>query len=201
MTDDAALRQQFKAARNREPAERDTCIEADALAASAQRTDTEAARLVVLEHVATCAACRREFDLLRTVADTKPRAALRWARWGVPLAAAGAAALALVLWRGRTAPAEPSFRGPDQAITLHEPAIDSTMVLLAWSPVPGAGRYLLEIIAPDGTTAASRELSDTLAAIPRRSLPSAEEYRWSVQASLRDGRTVESAFRRLRLSR
>ncbi len=200
MTDDAALRQQFKAARNREPTERDTCIEADALSVSAQRTDTEAARLVVLEHVATCAACRREFDLLSTVADTKPRAALRWARWGAPLAAI-AAALTLVLWRGRAAPAEPPFRGPGATITLHEPEVDSAMVLLAWSPVPGAGRYLLEVIAPDGTTAATRELFDTVAAIPRRSLPDAEEYRWSVQASLRDGRTVESAFRRLRLSR
>lgn len=199
MTDDAELQRQFRAARNEVPATRDGCIDVGDLAAAAGRTDSEAARLMVLDHVATCATCRREFDLLRTVAETKPRASAPWARWGA-MAAALAAAVMLVLWRGRAEPTTaPSYRGPEVSITLHAPAVDSAMVVLTWQPVEGAARYLLEVIRSDGTTAASMELPDTLAAIPRSSLGGGEDFRWSVQASLRDGRVVESAFRPLRL--
>ena len=200
MTDDAGLQRQFTAARNRVPATRDGCIDVADLAAAAGRTDSETARLIVLDHVATCATCRREFDLLRTVAETKPRASLPWARWGA-VAAAMAAAVTLVLWRGRAEPTAPSYRGPDVSITLHEPTVDSASVVLAWQPVEGAARYLLEVIRSDGTTAASMELPDTLAAIPRGSLGGIEDLRWSVQASLRDGRVVESAFRPLRVTK
>ena len=169
MTDDASLQRQFKAARDRAPATRDGCIEVADLAAAAQRADSETARLIVLDHVATCATCRREFDLLRTVAETKPRTTVRWARWGT-VAAALAAAVTLVLWRGRAEPASPSYRGPDVSVTLHEPAVDSAQVVLTWQPVEGATRYLVEVIQSDGTSAASMELPDTLAAIPRSSL-------------------------------
>lgn len=200
MTDDATLQRQFRAARDRVPATRDACIEVGDLAAAAQRADSETARLIVLDHVATCATCRHEFDLLRTVAETKPRTTVRWARWGT-VAAGLAAAVTLVLWRGRAEPASPPYRGPDVSVTLHEPAVDSAQVVLAWQPVEGATRYLVEVIRSDGTSAASMELPDTLATIPRSSLGSATDFRWTVQASLRDGRVVESAFRPLRLTK
>ena len=71
----------------RSPRDRTACPGPDAIADLAARGDAEATRLVVLDHVMQCAACRRDLDLL-LVADRAGARSARAPRW---LAAAAAA--------------------------------------------------------------------------------------------------------------
>lgn len=72
------------------------CVSEETLLAVASHTATDADRVAALDHIAQCAECRAEFELLRTVTT----------EWAAPerrgrrlfLVAAGTAAAALVVW-------------------------------------------------------------------------------------------------------
>jgi len=107
----------------------------------------------------------------------------RWARWGIPIAAA-AAILAVVIWRGGSGPVP---EGPGSALRGEAPALDlrgdvrADTVIAAWSSVPNADLYRLSLHTADGALLLQRETADTSIRVLRDSIPSEAGY-WSVEA-------------------
>jgi hypothetical protein len=180
----------------------------ETIAALVRREGPEEARLATLDHVMSCAECRREFDLLRTVerAGAESGAGLRaGARrtWFVPAALAASVLLAIGIGRqALRSPGDTTRGGDGGAITLVQPGSEAPAgqpVVFAWHPVPGASRYQLELLDAGGGVAASASTADTSAALESaRSLP-AGEYRWWVRATTSDARSLRSALRPLHL--
>ena len=177
----------------------------EAIAELVNRTGAEDARLATLDHVMSCADCRRDFDLLRTVerAGGAARPAARRS-WILPTALAATLLVAVGLGRSLRTPAEDTTRGGhDSPVVLVAPGAEATAgdpVVFAWHPVVGARRYELELLDAGGSVAASAATTDTTAtpsATP--SLPPGE-YRWWVRATAADARSVRSALRPLRLT-
>ena len=181
----------------------------EALAALARREGSEADRLGTLDHVMSCADCRRDFDLLRTVerAGTEAGVAGRGtARRGWLMPAALAASLLLALGLGRQMlrqPDDTTRGGSAGALVLVQPGAEipaGQPVAFAWRPVAGANRYELELLDSSGAVAASAVTADTSASPEAaRTLPPGE-YRWWVRALLVDSRTIRSPLKTLRLA-
>src|SRR3954451_7144100 len=74
----------------------------EAIADLVNRTGGEAERLAILDHVMSCAECRRDFDLLRTVERVAGGAARPAVRRSWVLPAALAATLLVAVGLGRT---------------------------------------------------------------------------------------------------
>ena len=193
----------------RDPA-RASCPSPDALLALVRREGAERDRLTVLDHAMTCPACRADFELLRSIetarradADTGARH-VRWRRpVGVALVTALAAALALFAVLGpwqRSRPRE-VYRGSTdvQVISPAADASGSGPFTFVWHPVPGARRYVLEVLDPEGALRASTETTDTTVTLGGTELGRGD-YRWSVRARL-DGGEQRSPARRLRVGR
>lgn len=185
----------------------------EALAALARRKGPEADRLATLDHVMSCADCRRDFDLLRTVeragaeAGVGSHGATRRS-WVMPAALAASLLLAVGLGRELLRQPDDVTRGVTRgagagALALVQPGPDvpaGRPVTFAWRPVAGASRYELELLDGSGAVAASAATTDTSAAPPAtRALPPGE-YRWWVRALLVDSRTIRSPLRTLRLT-
>jgi hypothetical protein len=181
----------------------------EALAALARREGSEADRLATLDHVMSCADCRRDFDLVRTVerAGTEAGVAARGATrrsWFMPAALAASLLLAVGLGRELLRQPEDTTRGSAAgALVLVRPGSEvpaGQAVTFAWRPVPGANRYELELLDGTGAVAASAATADTSASPgAARTLPPGE-YRWWVRAMLADSRTIRSPLRTLRLT-
>lgn len=181
----------------------------EALAALARRAGPEADRLATLDHVMSCAGCRRDFDLLRTVeragvqAGVAGRGAAR-RRWFMPTALAASLLLAVGLGRQLLRHPDDATRGGETgALALVQPGSEMPAgqpVSFAWRPVAGASRYELELLDSRGAVAASAATADTSASpAEARALPPGE-YRWWVRALLVDSRTVRSPLKPLRLT-
>ena len=136
-------------------------------AARAARTS----RLATLDHVMSCADCRAEFDLLRSIeqagAEAGAAAAPARRRWIMPAALAASVLLAVVLGR-LMLPAVPESEvvrsGEDGGVTLLAPppeAAAGSPMLFAWHPISGAGRYRLEVLTSEGEVAMEAETADT----------------------------------------
>jgi hypothetical protein len=84
-------------------AAREACPDLDRLRATADLSLSPNERAAALDHVAQCAACRREFDTLRTlfVSHDQLQRQAWWLRRSVPLAAAAAIVIAIgvTLWQ------------------------------------------------------------------------------------------------------
>lgn len=190
------------------------CPAPDALLALVRREGREQARLTALDHVMSCADCRRDFELLRAI-ETGRRtdagdavAHIRWRRpVGIALTTTLAAALVVFAvlgpWQNREARSAPDvLRGGGTEVAVIAPAADAAVsgpLAFTWHRVPGARRYVLEVVAPGGSLRASRTTTDTTAALGAAELGPGD-YRWSVRAQL-DGGEYRSATRRLRVSR
>lgn len=205
---DERLRELYTAALAGRPARRPH-PSPEALAALARREGSEADRLATLDHVMSCAECRRDFDLLRTVeragaeAGVASRGAARRS-WFMPAALAASVLLALGLGRQLLRQSDDTTRGgATGGLVLVQPAAElpaGQSVTFAWRPVAGANRYELELLDRTGAVAASAATADTSASPPAaRALPPGE-YRWWVRALLVDSRTVRSPLRTLRLT-
>jgi len=204
---DAELREVYsRLVARRAPAVRDACVNPESLLAMVEGRTAEAERIQALWHVASCAPCRAELDLLRAVAQ----AGERLQRRHVP-ALALAASLALlagtaVVWRGGVGPlawrAEP-LRGARGGVTLLEPSGEvaaATPVVLRWHALPRAVRYQVEVLDADGRVVFATSTHDTTA--PMRSQPAlipGADYRWWVQAELADGTGPRSSAERFRV--
>ena len=186
------------------------CPSPEAVLALVRREGGEGSRLATLDHVMSCAECRSEFDLLRSVelAGAELGAAARpgTRRWMAPAALAASLLLALVLGRLAlpTAPDGDVVRsGPDAGgVTLLAPPQEApagSPMLFAWHPIPGAAGYRLEVLTREGDVALEAETSDTAITLQSTAGLPPGDYRWWVGATSR-GRDARSTLRPLRLT-
>lgn len=215
---DQRLRDLYQnAVATRSPVSRADCPDADVLLALVRRDGTEEERLKTLDHAMSCGDCMRELELLRAIEKAGARASgaspvtrrdsvVSWRR-AVPWALAASAVLAvsLVVGRGRgdDGARGEAMRGASAAITVHTPregdvrAGDS--LVLAWQPVPGAARYVVEVLDADGRAAIADTTGDTVHVVRDLGrLAPGGDYRWWVRAPAPDGTQRASALFRLR---
>ena len=211
LTDERLREAYARAMESRRDPARASCPTPDALLALVRREGAEESRLGTLDHAMSCPDCRRDFELLRAIeaglrADAE--AGVRHIRWrrpmGVALVTALAAALALFALLGPWQRARQGdvYRGGSSDVAVISPAADASgsgPFTFTWHPVPGARRYVLELLTPEGAVRASRETADTTATLAGPEL-GAGDYRWSVRGQL-DGGERRSAARRLRVGR
>ena len=191
---------------------RESCVAPEAMLAVLRHEGGEEQRLEALDHVMDCAACRPEFELLRSLeqagAATTERArptVLRIPpRVGVLLALAASAVLVITVGQKLRSPEGTDVeRGTTNGVTLLEPAAEiegGIPPTFAWKPVPGAQSYELEVLDDRGALvwgAKTGETSVTLSA--PRLLPPGKSYRWWVRATTASGNQRASAVRSLRI--
>jgi hypothetical protein len=189
------------------------CVDPEAILALVRQEGSEAERLATLEHVMSCAECHREYEWLSAVneaaEETAGSAAGRrptvWWR-STPVAAAASllivAGTALVLQaRYRSGSEEP--RGGDREIALAAPAAGTVAgpLTFVWHPLPGVGRYVLEVQRADGAIALADTTADTLVTVDPSRLGADSLYRWWVREAAEGTEPRSSAFRDLRLRR
>ena len=186
---EARLKEIYASSMARRPA---GCPEPEALQALARREGSEEARLATLDHAMSCASCRAELDLLRSIerAGAETGAARRPARrtWFVPAALAATVLLAVGLGRMARAPddAEPVRSGDDAgAVAVVAPAPEAPAgapLTFAWLPVAGATRYRVEVMNPEGEVSLEAETRDTAVTIQGVARLAPGDYRWWVVA-------------------
>jgi hypothetical protein len=180
----------------------------EVLAALVRREGSEEARLATLDHVMSCAACRRDFDLLRAVerAGVESGAARAGSRRSWLMPAALAASVLLAVGVGRTvlrSSADETTRGDGHgAVVLVQPGREARAgdaLIFSWRGVPGVSRYEIELIDAGGGVVASAATTDTtVSSEATRALPPGD-YRWWVRATTPDARSLRSVIRPLRL--
>lgn len=194
----------------RRPADRAACPAPEALQALVRREGAEEERLATLDHAMSCADCRAEFDLLRSIEEAGKRLAGAGSTtrrsWMMPAALAASLLLAVGVGRLALAPSEDDILrgGPEgEAVTLLSPPREAkagTPLLFSWHTVPGATRYRLEVLDGDGDVALEAETTDTLLAPEAAVGLPAGEYQWWVTASVSPA-PRRSELRPLRLTR
>lgn len=212
MTTDDRLREAYaRAVDARTVAQRAGCVAPEALLGLVRREGREVERLATLDHAMSCAACRDEFELLRALersgAPEVQQAVdgIRWKR-NLSMAVAASAILAVGLGPARRLldeGREDVMRSAGSAITLVSPdegasatAAGGDSLTFVWRPVTGAERYVVELLAADGTSALRAQTTDTMyRSAPDRPLD-AGEYRWWVLAQAGDGTERRSDARR-----
>jgi hypothetical protein len=185
------------------------CPTPEQLLALVRREGGEEARLATLDHVMSCTECRAELDLLRSIelagAQTEAGARLGGRRWMTPAALAASVLLAFVIGRFAmpTAPEIEVVRsGSDGGVTLLAPprvAPAGSPLLFAWQPIPGAGRYRLEVLTGEGEVALEAETADTAITLEGTAGLPPGEYGWWV-GTASPGHAARSPLRPLRLS-
>jgi hypothetical protein len=183
------------------------CPSPEAILALVRREGGEDARLATLDHVMSCAECRADFDLLRSIEEAgAATAAARPARrsWMMPAALAASVLFAIVI--GRFAlPGTPEDEvvrsGSDGGVTLVAPPSQvpaGSPLLFAWHPIPGAARYRLEVLTGAGEVALEAETADTSITLQGVAGLAPGDYQWWVGA-VAAGADVRSRLRPLRL--
>ncbi len=183
------------------------CPDPEAILALVRREGAEEARLATLDHVMSCADCRSDLDLLRSIeaAGAETGASVRpGRRWKGPLALAASVLLAVVV--GRYAlpggPASDVVRSADgDRVTLVAPPPEvpaGAPLLFAWHPIAGADRYRLEVMDQGGEVALEAETADTSILLRSAADLPPGEYQWWVGATAPG--TSRSELRPLRLS-
>jgi hypothetical protein len=213
MTDEQ-LRALYGRATANHAARRGDCPSPDALLAIARREGPERERVEMLDHVMSCADCRRDFELLRAIERgrrTEAAEAAGWIRWRRPISAGLITALAASLafaailgprhdwWRGGGA-GDVMRDGAGDVVPLSPPAgavVQPGTLTFAWRAVPDARGYTLELLSPEGSTLASRQTTDTTVTLTDVRLAPGE-YRWWVRARLAGGE-LRSPARPLRI--
>ncbi len=168
------------------------CPEPEAILALVRREGAEETRLATLDHVMSCADCRTEFDLLRSIelAGAESGAVARpGRRWMAPLALAASVLLAVVIGRyalPRGSGSEVVRSGSEGGVTLLAPPPDASTgapLLFAWHPIQGAGRYRLEVMNTAGEVVLEAETSDTAIVLQSAADLEPGEYQWWVGAA------------------
>lgn len=179
----------------------------EAIQALARREGNETDRLATLDHVMSCAACRAELDLLRSIerAGTETGAVRRGGHrsWLIPAALAATVLLGVGLGRSAlTGGGDEPLRGDeDAAVAVTAPAAEAPAgepLTFAWRAVPNASRYRVEVLAAGGDLAIEAETRDTAVTIEGIRRLDAGDYRWWVVA-MTPGPGPRSALRPLRL--
>jgi hypothetical protein len=204
---DEQLRRIYAGAMTRGRDRQAECPEPAAILSLIRREGTEEARLATLDHVMSCAECRAEFDLLRSIelAGAETGATGRSGRrWLAPAALAASVLLAVLV--GRYAlPGTPGTEvvrsgSADRVTPLAPPteAATGTPLLFAWRPLEGAGRYRVEVMNKDGEVVLEAETADTAIVLQSAADLEPGEYQWWVGAAAPGA--VRSELRPLRLT-
>jgi hypothetical protein len=82
---------------------------------------------------------------------------------------------------------------------LPDAAVAGRPLAFTWHAVPGARRYVIEVLTAQGAVSVTRATADTVVSFGDASL-GAGEYTWWVRAQL-DGGEIRSAARHLRIDR
>jgi hypothetical protein len=182
------------------------CPDPEAILALVRREGSEETRVATLDHVMSCADCRSEFDLVRSIelAGAEAGAIARpGRRWMAPLALAASVLLAVVIGRYALpgAPERDVVRSGEKGrLTLLAPPTEATTgspILVAWHPIEGAGRYRLEVMNAGGEVVLEAETADTAVVLQSTADLEPGEYQWWVGATA--PADVRSALRPLRL--
>lgn len=180
--------------------------EPELIAAAAQLEGDEAERVATLDHIASCASCRREFALLRATYDAARKLAPSpWRVRTMALAAAAAVIIAVTLTIGHRGAPRIGAIAPDrgaapsmsQAITLIAP-LGTTLAAaprFVWHAVPTTGSYHLEVLDDSGAVVVGTDTRDT--AFTAHALAGGRTYRWWVQAKV-NGEAWQSEFGEIR---
>jgi hypothetical protein len=211
MNDDE-LRAAYQASLLHTTEPRAECIAPERLAALASGALTGPERERVLAHVAECARCRADLNVLRAVeragaetvaaSDVVAIESRRRHPWGRALAAAAVLLVASGLWstlRDDERPADVA-RG-ESPVRVIGPAGDATPATpLRWHVVPGASRYEVSVLNAGGQAVFEATTTDTAVILPdtARLVPSTEYY-WTVRAVFQDGSGREAPPTRFRL--
>lgn len=187
--------------------DRPACPPPERLVALVARQGPETERLASLDHVLACAACRSEFELLRSLETAASHS--RWPAALAPLALAASLVLAVgggvLLWRafGAGGDSRDVYRGAPAGVALVHPAGDVGVVdsrVFTWRALPKARGYAFELLAADGTPVFSGETADTSLTLPASvHLRPGEPYRWWVRAELESGLEERSPTAEFRL--
>ena len=151
-------------------------------------------------HLASCAECRAE---LAEVRGLQRRHRRHWARFLVP--AVAAATLVAIAWPRQTrVPSNIRAVAPvDAPIEIVAPLPSTEIapqpIRFAWrSAGPGAS-YSLTLQEADGRIVWASTVADTVAVLPDSvALGSGQNFFWSVEALLPDGRTRSTGVKRVR---
>jgi hypothetical protein len=183
------------------------CVSPEDLLALVTRQGAEEHRLEVLDHVMSCAECRREFELLQAIeaagaAMAEPSPSLSWSRRWMPLALAASVVLAVGIGLAvrQTEPDEIN-RGGTASIQLVAPDGEvpaGQPIAFTWHPLSGARRYRLELLDGSDAVVFSSETPDTTLVLPAGRLRAGGTYRWWVRDAT-PGAQRSSPLRRLRL--
>ena len=211
LTDEQLRELYARATARRRDARRAACPTPDALLAAVRREGPEQQRLEVLDHALGCGDCRQDLELLRAIeASRRAEAgtAIQSRRWSAPLyimlAASVALVAALTVWqRSQRTTASDVLRGSGPEVSAIAPLPGARAaagpLVFTWHAVPGARRYVVELLSAKGTVAAARETADTTATLGGAALATGD-YTWWVRAQL-DGGESRSPARRLRVER
>ena len=194
---DEQLRAAYAEAVASRPVQREGCPPPEQIRALVERAGSEPDRLVTLDHVMTCSACRREYDLIQSVAAG--RATARQRRL-VPLAAAAVVALlfsgTILFVALRVSSQADALRGSGAAIELVSPrgAEGNRPVTFIWRSQQEGTVYSVEVFTPAGDVVYTTETSDTAVALPLDvPLTTGETYHWWVSIRTPDGREARSS--------
>ena len=186
------------------------------LHALARRELPERRQLELLDHVMACATCVPEFELLRAVegagatldgAARRPRAstpqrAIAWRRAVPMLLAASAVAAVGIGAYDRLRPGADVARGEPGVLSTLAPvdgAVVGLPVRLTWRRVPGASRYVVEVLDASGIAAFTATTGDTTVLVPSTApLTRGAAYEWWVrtEGGGAQERSALSGFRR-----
>lgn len=175
------------------------CPPVDDLRRLVGREGGEADRITTLDHVMTCAECRRDFELLRVVREARDRdPGIRGPRIGSRLLALAASVAVLFgvgfVWQLNRGARTDIPRGGESEFLLVGPAgtlVVGEPVEFTWRAAANAVRYRLEILDTAGALVFDASTVDTTIALdPADVLRVGEDYRWWVRGFTRDGGLV-----------
>jgi hypothetical protein len=180
-------------------ASRTACAGPDALLAVVERSGPEQTRLATLDHAMSCEACRRDLELLRSIAvASAPR---RRALVGLR-AAAGIALLVLggaLTWLVVKPEPATVLRGDADVVLVAPVGETASPVRLTWRGVRGASMYRAEVLSATGDSVFAERTADTTVVLPPGRLSGGRDYLWSVRAERPDGTHARAVPLRFRL--
>jgi len=183
------------------------CLDENLIAAFVEGSADEAARAACMAHLGACSHCRsavssvaRALSVIGVADAPMPPARRRAVRWAAPLVGLSAAAVATVIFVGRTADPVPDPTHRD-ATTAQAPMIISphgptdVVQVLRWHTLPGADRYRVTVFDELGSVVFEVSVADTVAALPANlGLVAARPYYWLVAARTAFDRWQSSAL-------
>jgi hypothetical protein len=171
------------------------------------------ARAQAVTHLLACPRCRalvRATSSLASGAAVTVQAPMRtWRRWILPLGAAAAAAVLVLMFlprHGAYAPTpnvdEPGFIRTDAPVPIAPRATVALVDRLVWSSVPHAERYRLRLYDAKGSVLWRLETTDTVGLLPSSVvLAPGVSYFWRVEAQTESRRWSASDSVEFRVAR